>query len=774
MMILDKAKYTSLLTTNILISLFAIIITFSACSGGNGGGDGDRDGDGGDLVAPTITTGSLPGGAIGIAYNQTLAATGVVPITWSIDSGTLPNGLTLDENGIISGIPNTAGASNFTVKATNNEGSNTKALSLIITLTPVAPIITIDSLPNGTIGTIYNQTLTVTGTAPIIWSIDSGTLPDGLTLAENGTISGTPNTTSTSNFTVKATNIAGSNTKALSLIIILAPVAPIITTDSLPNGTVGTTYNQTLTVTGAAPITWSIDSGTLPDGLTLAENGIISGTPSTVGTSNFTVKATNIAGSTTKSLTITISIDLETSTTGLYLGTPDTIDETQTPKVSGNDIDAAITYVNDNAGTGEYSLLVGEDITVAPNTIRGLNQTNAKLTIIGIGEMRKISMNTSSQGRIFTVGASGKTGISLTLGNNITLVGRNDNNEPVVYVQNGAKLTMKSNAIIRGNTTSGDSSGVYVYGNGSSFTMNDNSSVSGNTAFTFSGGSCSGGVYVYGNGSSFTMNGNSSVSDNTAFSYIINGSGVIVGGGVYVGGVYIYGNGSSFTMNDNASISNNGRGVYVDNSGTFSMNGNSSVSNNDGSGVYAGVYVGVYVDNSGTFSMNDNSSVSNNNGGGVYADNSGTFSMNDNSSVSNNGGTYSRYGGGVYVSDSSFTMNGSSSISNNTSSVYGGGVYVSDSSFTMNGSSSISGNTANSGGGGVYVNSGTFLMNNSSSISGNTANSNGGGMYVSGSGNFFTMNDNSSVSGNTANSGGGVHVSSGIFLMNNSSSISGN
>ena len=80
-----------------------------------------------------------------------------------------------------------------------------------------------------------------------------------------------------------------------------------ITTDTLPDGKVGEAYSQTLTATGTAPITWSIDGG-LPAGLSLnADTGEISGTPTADGTAKFTVKATNSAGSDMKELSITIA-----------------------------------------------------------------------------------------------------------------------------------------------------------------------------------------------------------------------------------------------------------------------------------------------------------------------------------------------------------------------------------------------------------------------------------------------------------------------------------
>ena len=87
--------------------------------------------------------------------------------------------------------------------------------------------------------------------------------------------------------------------------------APAITTTNLTGGTVGTAYSETLAATGDTPITWSIESGSLPAGLSLeASTGVISGTPATVGTASFTVKATNAAGSDTKALSIDITAEV--------------------------------------------------------------------------------------------------------------------------------------------------------------------------------------------------------------------------------------------------------------------------------------------------------------------------------------------------------------------------------------------------------------------------------------------------------------------------------
>ncbi len=90
-----------------------------------------------------------------------------------------------------------------------------------------------------------------------------------------------------------------------------APTTPAITTVTLPDGKVGDAYSQTLAATGSNPITWGIEAGTLPDGLTLAGD-TIKGTPSKAGEFKFTVKATNGGGSDTKELTIKVA-DAEAS-----------------------------------------------------------------------------------------------------------------------------------------------------------------------------------------------------------------------------------------------------------------------------------------------------------------------------------------------------------------------------------------------------------------------------------------------------------------------------
>ena len=183
---------------------------------------------------------------------------------------------------------------------------NTVDMPLHLSFTPVAPAITTAALPAGKVAAAYNAALAATGTAPIEWSIQSGSLPAGLNLAVGGIISGTPTEAGTFNFTVKADNSAGSDTKDFSITIEEAEVSPTITTAALPDAETGVPYSFTLTATGTAPITWALVGGTSVAGIQLSAAGVLSGTPTMAGTFNFSVKASNNAGSDTKGFSITI------------------------------------------------------------------------------------------------------------------------------------------------------------------------------------------------------------------------------------------------------------------------------------------------------------------------------------------------------------------------------------------------------------------------------------------------------------------------------------
>ncbi len=165
-----------------------------------------------------ITTTTLPGGTVGVSYNQTLAASGGVPgYVWSLNTGSnpLPAGLTLNPAGVISGTPTADGTKTITIKVMDStNATKTKEFTLAITkISPPPPppppppslTITTTVLPSGIVGTAYTAIVEATGgTGNMTWSVSSGALPDGLKLdAASGNISGTSTTVGTFPFIVK-------------------------------------------------------------------------------------------------------------------------------------------------------------------------------------------------------------------------------------------------------------------------------------------------------------------------------------------------------------------------------------------------------------------------------------------------------------------------------------------------------------------------------------------------------------------------------------------
>ncbi len=271
------------------------------------------------VPALVISTSTLPAGQAGVAYSQTLQASGgTAPYTWSISAGALPAGLNLSA-GQISGTPTASGTANFSVTLVDASSvSVTKAFSIAVS--PAALSIMTSSLPAGQVGVFYSQSLqAVGGAGGYAWLITAGSLPEGLSLNFTGQISGTPTASGTSNFTVRVGDTgSGTTTRALSINI---TSAVSITTPSLPGGQVGVAYSQTLQASGGTGVfTWSISSGTLPQGLTLSTSGRISGTPSASSTASFSVRALDSANASSIA-SFSISIAPALSSAGCPAGT---------------------------------------------------------------------------------------------------------------------------------------------------------------------------------------------------------------------------------------------------------------------------------------------------------------------------------------------------------------------------------------------------------------------------------------------------------------------
>jgi len=182
--------------------------------------------------------------------------------------------------------------------------------------------VTTSALPAANGGASYSATLTATGgIKPYTWSITAGALPAGLKLhPATGIISGTSSAVGTADFTVTVTDSETPAATASANESITVDVAPLaVTTVVLPQGTVGTLYSATLAAAGGIPkYTWSITAGALPAGLKLhPATGLISGTPTGTGTTDFTVTVTDAesppaSASATESITVPAALEVTT------------------------------------------------------------------------------------------------------------------------------------------------------------------------------------------------------------------------------------------------------------------------------------------------------------------------------------------------------------------------------------------------------------------------------------------------------------------------------
>jgi hypothetical protein len=179
----------------------------------------------------------------------------------------------------------------------------------------VCPIITVNppTLPDGTVGTPYNQPISPTGgTPPYTLSLSAGTLPGGLSLSA-GAVTGTPTTPGTFTFSITATDTNGCLGDREYTINIASAGCPTITLSPgtpLPPGATQAPYLQQITASGG-PATYTISSGALPPGLSLnSATGLISGVPQQAGLFSFTILATEATCSGSNAYTVAIGVGL--------------------------------------------------------------------------------------------------------------------------------------------------------------------------------------------------------------------------------------------------------------------------------------------------------------------------------------------------------------------------------------------------------------------------------------------------------------------------------
>jgi hypothetical protein len=282
--------------------LSALVAVAAGCGGGgDGGGNGPLN----------ITSTTVNDGVVGSDYDDTIDASGGKGArTFSITSGSLPDGLSMSSAGAITGTAaGPAGSFDFTVEVTdsaNQPGTDTQAFTIDI-VDPLAISTTV--LAATSVGEDYNANIVVTGgTTPYTFTVaEPGQLPDGLSIDADGAIAGTVSADARSEvFTVEVTD--SSSPELTATVDLEIDVTLEITSTGLPDATGGVPYSASFESQGGLlPLTWSLTAGTLPDGLTGPDptTGEISGTPDPVCTASATALTVQVVDDDTPAQTDT-------------------------------------------------------------------------------------------------------------------------------------------------------------------------------------------------------------------------------------------------------------------------------------------------------------------------------------------------------------------------------------------------------------------------------------------------------------------------------------
>jgi hypothetical protein len=247
--------------------------------------------------------------------------------------------------------------------------------------TPALAISTASPLAEGEVGLSYNSGALDApgGVTPLQWAVTAGNLPSGLSInGSTGAVTGTPSAAGTTSFTVTVTDALSATASKDFQISIASAVG--VTTTTLPQGTVNASYSQTVAASGGkAPYSWTVASGSLPNGLTMSAGGVISGTPTATGTANFSVRVTDALGA-TDDQALSITVD-----PAPLIGTTVSVAANATPSVYGQAVTFTATVSGGITPTGDVTFREGGS-TCSDGTVLSTNTlNNGSATSNGIG-----------------------------------------------------------------------------------------------------------------------------------------------------------------------------------------------------------------------------------------------------------------------------------------------------------------------------------------------------------------------------------------------------
>jgi large repetitive protein len=259
---------------------------------------------------------SVPGGTIEQPYSKQLTALSVTNInpvqgspataTWSIKSGSLPDGVTLSSGGLLSGTPTAEGSYTFVVQANGGGTASDTETETLVVRQPLTVTSQLTGPVKAEVGVPFSASQSAAGgEGTFTWSISKGALPSGLTLGTDGSLSGAPEVAGRFQFTLTVTD-REARSKSLAVTLVVAKKLSWKTL-KLKAGKVGVAYRAKLGIVGGvAPLTWTI-RGKLPAGVKLGKTGLLLGTPRIARTYRFTATAVDALGASTKA-TLTLVV----------------------------------------------------------------------------------------------------------------------------------------------------------------------------------------------------------------------------------------------------------------------------------------------------------------------------------------------------------------------------------------------------------------------------------------------------------------------------------
>jgi hypothetical protein len=353
------------------------------------------------VLAISTAQGPLPDAIVGQPYTPfTFQSTGgLAPVTWSVTSGSLPTGLTLSAGGTISGTPTAGGSFSFTVQAGDGSSpSQTITISVSVRSATALVVSTpAGALPDAILGISYSPIALqfAGGIAPQVWTVNTGSLPPGMGLSTAGLIGGVPGATGTFGFTARIQDSSNPTQSAIITLSIRVAAPLTITTPAgaLPVALYKTAYSQTLTSSGGnMPIVWSLVSGQLPPGLTLNTSGIISGSATTTGIFNFTVKAAD-ASAPQQSTAASFTISVASSLSIVFAAQPN-----NTSSASSQITPAVKVLVTDNLGHILSGAVVQMSLSSNPTGASLIGQTVVITGNNGIAVFSSLGVNKTGKG----------------------------------------------------------------------------------------------------------------------------------------------------------------------------------------------------------------------------------------------------------------------------------------------------------------------------------------------------------------------------------------